>query len=82
MDRVTSFCLFPVNRMTTQTEDIFALFVDRSEGSTALHTNCKLCRGEGVGGLIRQDLREQQAAIRHVSSMCIHQRRVDLVGLA
>lgn len=56
-------------------------FSDRPQRPSTLHPNGELRRGEGVGGFTEQDLREKQKAIRHVSSMCIHQRPVDMVSL-
>lgn len=58
----------------------FSSFADCPKRSAALHTNGELRRGEGVGGSAEQDLREQQAPTGHVPSVCVHQRRVDMVS--
>lgn len=72
------FCAF--NFLSSEICFCFSFIADCPKGSTALHSNVELRRGERVGGFIAQDLREQQAPTWHVSSVCVHQRRVDMVS--
>lgn len=57
-----------------------SFLVDYSQGPAAVHPDVQLRGGERVGGLAEQNLREQQATIRHVPSLCINQRCLDVVS--
>lgn len=57
-----------------------SLLPGREKGSSAVHTNFQLCRGEGMGGPPSQNLPNERGIAKSLPSLRLHKQRLELVS--